>query len=87
MTFSKYSPYPETIGRESVESVYNSGLDIPQIQREVYIDDQWVTLGQRRSVWLPLEHRATCWASRDSTLVLGHASGRVSFIEFATDYP
>jgi hypothetical protein len=33
-------------------------------------------------LWLPSNYRATCSAFQNNILVLGHASGRVTFIEF-----
>lgn len=33
-------------------------------------------------LWLPSEYRATCSRMHDSTLGLGHASGRVTILVF-----
>ena len=37
-------------------------------------------------LWLPSDYRATCVAVRGNVLILGHASGRVSFLEFNPAY-
>lgn len=39
------------------------------------------------SLWLPPEYRPTCSAVGNDTLVLGHASGSISFMEFTTNCP
>ncbi|RAO72618.1 uncharacterized protein BHQ10_008630 [Talaromyces amestolkiae] len=50
---------------------------------EIYIQDrQWVIFQGKKVLWLPPEYRPRFSAFRDSTLALGHASGRVSFIGF-----
>ncbi|KAE8386476.1 NACHT and WD40 domain protein [Aspergillus alliaceus] len=46
------------------------------------LEGQWVTLGGEKVLWLPPEHRPHCSAVKDNTLILGHASGRISFIGF-----
>jgi hypothetical protein len=33
-------------------------------------------------LWIPADHRPTSFAVRDNILVMGHTSGRVTFIEF-----
>jgi hypothetical protein len=33
-------------------------------------------------LWLPLDYRSTCEAIWDQTVVLGHLSGRLSFLQF-----
>ncbi|KAJ5938324.1 WD40 repeat-like protein [Penicillium verhagenii] len=47
------------------------------------LDRQWVKLEDKNVLWLPPEYRPSCFAVRDKTLALGHASGRVSFLRFA----
>ncbi|KAF7507209.1 hypothetical protein GJ744_010891 [Endocarpon pusillum] len=44
--------------------------------------DNWITDdSQKRLIWLPDEYRPTCSATNLNTLVLGHASGRLTFLE------
>ncbi|KAJ6070716.1 hypothetical protein N7467_012035 [Penicillium canescens] len=43
---------------------------------------QWIILNGEKVLWLPREARPSCSAIKDSTLALGHESGRVSFIGF-----
>lgn len=45
-------------------------------------DGQWVILHGEKALWLPIEYRPQCSAMNGSTLALGHASGRVTFIVF-----
>jgi WD40 repeat protein len=51
----------------------------------LYIERQWITLGTQRLLWLPSDYRATCWAVFENTIVVGHASGRVSLIKLNLD--
>ncbi|KAL2839409.1 putative wd40 protein [Aspergillus pseudoustus] len=43
---------------------------------------QWIKLDGENTLWLPPEFRPNCSAINGNLLVLGHASGRVSFIAF-----
>ncbi|KAL4863970.1 WD40-repeat-containing domain protein [Aspergillus spectabilis] len=43
---------------------------------------QWITIGDEKILWLPPEYRSRCFAVKESTLALGHASGRISLIYF-----
>ena len=46
------------------------------------IDGNWITDDSgKRLIWLPDEYRPTCSATNHDTLVLGHASGRLTFLE------
>ena len=47
------------------------------------VRDDWVMRDGRSVLWLPVDYRATCVAVHGPTLVLGHASGRVTFLRFA----
>jgi hypothetical protein len=46
------------------------------------VEGQWVTLERVKALWLPPEYRPVCSAVKDNTLAIGHASGRISIIEF-----
>jgi len=48
----------------------------------LFIEQQWITLGTQRLLWLPSDYRATCWAVYENMIVVGHASARVSLIKF-----
>jgi hypothetical protein len=50
------------------------------------VNDRWVAQEMKNILWLPSDYRATCAAVRDNVLILGHASGRVSFLEFNPAY-
>ncbi|KAF5860731.1 hypothetical protein ETB97_001238 [Aspergillus alliaceus] len=57
--------------------------DTPNTDANIFLlEGQWVTLGGEKVLWLPPEHRPHCSAVKDNTLILGHASGRISFIGF-----
>ena len=58
-----------------------SAQPVPKYPPDLFVKDRWVSWKMQRILWLPPEYRATCVAVRDSTIVLGHASGGVTFIE------
>ena len=44
--------------------------------------NNWVTEETENILWLPPDYRATCAAVWNGVVVLGHSSGRISFLEF-----
>ena len=48
----------------------------------LYVKKQWVACRTENILWLPADYRPICLAVRDNILAMGHASGRVTFIEF-----
>jgi WD40 repeat protein len=52
----------------------------------LHVNERWVAQGMKNILWLPSDYRATCAAVRNDVLILGHASGRVSFLEFNLAY-
>ena len=48
----------------------------------LYISNYWVVEGEANILWLPPDYRPTCEAIWDQTIVLGHLSGRLSFLQF-----
>ena len=57
-----------------------------QSMHGISVNDEWVTQDGQNLLWLPQDYRATCSALFNNTLVLGHRSGRVTFLEFASSY-
>ena len=49
----------------------------------LFIGHDWVTRNGNSVLWLPADYRATCVAVHGQTLILGHASGQVTFFRFA----
>ncbi|KAL2859970.1 WD40 repeat domain-containing protein [Aspergillus lucknowensis] len=47
---------------------------------EIFMHEKWVTGSGQRLIWLPPDFRATCVVTRDNNVVLGHASGRLTFL-------
>jgi WD40 repeat protein len=46
------------------------------------VHDSWITLPSgKRLIWLPDEYRPTYYKMKNDTLVLGHASGQVTFLD------
>ncbi|KAJ5984632.1 NACHT and WD40 domain protein [Penicillium waksmanii] len=55
----------------------------PRRKDPIWIEnDQWVTSGGNRKLWLSPEYRRSCSTVQGHTIALGHASGRVLFIKF-----
>ena len=52
----------------------------------LYVNGRWVTIELENVLWLPEDYQATCTAVRNNLLVLGHASGYVTFMEIARDH-
>ncbi|RFU32165.1 hypothetical protein B7463_g4157, partial [Scytalidium lignicola] len=65
---------------DSVESVAFSpdGNMLPTL----HVSNYWIVEGDLNILWLPPEYRSTCKAVWDKTAVLGHSSGRLSFLQF-----
>jgi hypothetical protein len=61
-------------------------LSRPALPRGVFVKEQWIVRGEENLLWLPSDYRPMCVAVRGSVVVLGHASGRISFLEFALSY-
>lgn len=50
------------------------------------INGNWITDDSgKRLIWLPDEYRPTCSAINQNTLVLGHASGQLTFLDIRTN--
>jgi hypothetical protein len=52
------------------------------LMRDDSVAGEWVVLGSQRLLWLPPYYRATCTAVNGWNMVLGHSSGRVSYLHF-----
>ncbi|KAN0069077.1 hypothetical protein V8E54_012706 [Elaphomyces granulatus] len=67
----------------------NSGSSDTYLYQEqsicaIFVNDEWVTRDGQNLLWLPPDYRAHCSAVLNNMLVLGHASGQVTFIELAS---
>ncbi|KAI0902941.1 quinon protein alcohol dehydrogenase-like superfamily [Ustulina deusta] len=47
------------------------------------VKDDWIIRNGRKLLWLPPDYRATCSAVYDGLFVLGHISGRITFLYLA----
>ncbi|KAH7398227.1 hypothetical protein BKA66DRAFT_483359 [Pyrenochaeta sp. MPI-SDFR-AT-0127] len=50
----------------------------------IFVQDQWITLDQRRLLWLPSEYRPSCSKVHKDAVCLGNASGHITFLKFCT---
>ena len=48
----------------------------------LHVSDYWVAEGKANILWLPPDYRFVCEAIWDQTIILGHSSGRLSFLQF-----
>ncbi|KAK3305090.1 uncharacterized protein B0T15DRAFT_188479 [Chaetomium strumarium] len=63
----------------------NSGSDASQNQSDIlWVDGEWITKGGKYLLWLPPDYRASCTSVYDHTLVMGHASGQVTFLQIVS---
>ncbi|KAK4189473.1 hypothetical protein QBC35DRAFT_462007 [Podospora australis] len=66
----------------------NSGSDASRNQRAVsdvlLVVREWITRGGKNLLWLPPDYRASCTSVYHQTLVLGHASGQVTFFQIVS---
>jgi len=53
------------------------GKHIPTL----HVSSEWLVEGTARYLWLPTNYRPTCEALWGRILVLGHSSGRLSFLQ------
>jgi WD40 repeat protein len=60
----------------------NSDARLTHEEYDLFVAGEWVMLGSQRLLWLPPDYRATCTAVNGWNMVLGHSSGRVSYLRF-----
>jgi WD40 repeat protein len=48
----------------------------------IFASEKWITRNGQQLIWLPPEYRATCVATSGNNVVLGHNSGRLTFLWF-----
>ena len=83
LLFSSDGEYLET-DRGQLDISFLSHNISPQLSfvEGLFVKEPWVTYKSENVLWLPLNYRATCSAVQGNILILGHASGDVTFFEF-----
>ncbi|GAB1318168.1 hypothetical protein MFIFM68171_08378 [Madurella fahalii] len=88
LSFSENGQYPGTDRRllriTSSPNASSSAGNQKPASTFLFIDNDWVTQNGKSVLWLPADYRATCAAIFGHTLVLGHASGQITFFRFAS---
>ncbi|OQE36875.1 hypothetical protein PENCOP_c011G00746 [Penicillium coprophilum] len=87
LAFSAHNSNLNTnLGSLGIKPWYNnSTVNTPEMECGVFLlEQQWVTLCGKKALWLPPEYRPSCSAFKRNNLVMGHESGRVLFIGFAS---
>ncbi|KAL9113919.1 MAG: hypothetical protein Q9227_002053 [Pyrenula ochraceoflavens] len=65
---------------------HNPSLRQEQRQLDLFVSNQWITFGQNKLLWLPGQFRATSVATRGENVILGHRSGRMTFMRFDANF-
>ncbi len=65
-----------------VDSNHIAGVPITQPAFKTIVKGDWIVREGEQVLWLPPDYRATCSASHGKLLVLGHSTGRITFITF-----
>ena len=65
-----------------ITSTPSSTSPAPSVTPALFVKEKWVVCGSEALLWLPPDYRPTSAAVFGGLVVLGHASGRVSMIEF-----
>jgi WD40 repeat protein len=69
--------------RGSLSLSYQPLTSLPERQEnEIFVHEKWITRNGQQLIWLPSDYRATCVATNGNSAVLGHGSGRVTFLWF-----
>ncbi|KAL4919567.1 WD40-repeat-containing domain protein [Aspergillus aurantiobrunneus] len=68
--------------RGSLSLIYQQSLTfLPEREEnEIFVCEKWITRNGQQLIWLPPDYRATCVATNGNCVVLGHGSGRVTFL-------
>jgi WD40 repeat protein len=84
LSFSKEAPYLETDrGLLSIKPLCTSDFPPgPESPGEIFVKKHWGTQNMENLLWLPPDYRADCSAFQHNMFILGHQSGRVTFMEF-----
>ena len=82
LSFSTSGQYLKTDrGVLDVSSLKLSPDPLEQL-RTLFVLNDWIAEEGTNILWLPYDYQATCVAVWDGMVVLGHSSGRISFLEF-----
>jgi WD40 repeat protein len=60
----------------------DTSLDSLEQLHGLFVLNNWVVGRSGIFLWLPPDYRATCLAVWNTIIVLGHSSGKISFLEF-----
>ena len=61
---------------------FGASLSSPDVPRFLSVIEDWVIENGKRLLWLPADYRATCMAVWNESIVLGHPSRTISFLQF-----
>ncbi|XTI84161.1 WD40-repeat-containing domain protein [Cenococcum geophilum] len=83
LLFSSDGEYLETDrGQLDISFLSRNTSPQPSSVEELFVKETWVAYKSENVLWLPVNYRATGSAVQSNILILGHASGRVTFFKF-----
>ena len=82
LSFSEDGGYINTSMGYLPLSGYNEPVPHKDLICQVYFTKDWIIRNRQRLLWLPPDYRAHCGGFYNNIFVLGHYSGRVTFIGF-----
>ena len=83
ISFSECGPYLET--DKGLVRIPGLSDDTPRGQRpacNIFLRERWIVRDRQDVLWLPPDYRVAYVIIPSSIVVLGHTSGRVTFLEF-----
>ena len=84
LSFSNDGLYLETDrGLISIKAFYYGGFE-PQPPCNIFVRGRWVVRDMENLLFLPPNYWPICSTVQRNILILGHASGRITFIEFSS---
>jgi WD40 repeat protein len=83
LSFSTPTLLESDLGFHEITAVATTvPISTGQTTSRICISDDWVMWKSRKILWLPLDYRPRCFAVSEGAIVLGHLSGRLTFMTF-----
>lgn len=79
--FSAAGDYLETDRGVIDVGIFSACIDTQDIQYIHYVTEEWLLSNSESILWIPQAHRASCVAVVRDVVIMGHASGAISFIQ------
>ncbi|KAK6343586.1 hypothetical protein TWF730_011177 [Orbilia blumenaviensis] len=90
--FFKQTLYPDSLGLKTYFGLLLAQFSpadafAPPLQPlcRIFLREAWITYNGKKRLWIPLDYKPNCTASRGNLFVLGHSNGNITFIRFPFD--